>query len=83
MNTLIALAIILNTIDASYTCARLNRGDKELNPLFPNNCAGIIAMKSGVLLVTPLFKSHKKSWLIGITAGSSIGITISLVRRQK
>lgn len=84
MNTLLILAIILNTLDASYTCARLHNGARELNPLLPNNCISIVSVKAALFIPIPFLSDKlEKVWLTGLTIGPSIGITISLVRRQK
>ena len=80
MNTLTALAIVLQLSDAAQTCAVLKKGGYERNPLLPQNCAGIVAIKSATLV--PLFtmkdKKLRKIWSISMMASGGIGIGLSV-----
>lgn len=83
MGWLQVLALVLNTADAANTCATLKDGSgRELNPLMPKNCAGVVAQKAA--LSVPMFlgpKPFRRAWTVGVMAGSGIGITISLKNR--
>lgn len=82
MNTLTILAIVAQLSDAGMTCNALKNGKKELNPLLPQSCAGVIAIKSATLVPLIPLKGKAQKIYAGMMIGSgSIGITISLVKK--
>ena len=79
---LLLLAILSQSIDASYSCHKLNQGGyKELGaPLIKDiNCKKIVIAKS--LLFTPLLVFNDKQdkyWKIFLISGGGIGISLTI-----
>lgn len=81
---LVVLALVVQMADLSLTCHELRHGGTEANPLLPNSCAGIAAVKSAFL--APMFvlqgRDQKVYASVQIAAGS-VGITLTLLFRGK
>lgn len=79
MTWLWILAIVAQSADAGYTCHNLSRGAVERNPLLPNSCAGIVAMKAGSFGVVPLLPQSKRKYALGIlTVGGGVGLGVTI-----
>lgn len=86
MKTALLLALLAHGLDSAQTCRMLKNGGIEKNPLLPQSCIGIIAVK-GVLLtpLIPLRKNEKHFKIYaGVMAGSgAFGFTVSLINEHK
>ena len=81
MTWLWVLAIVAQSADAGYTCRNLSRGARELNPMLPQSCAGIVAIKTASFGIVPLLPKEKQKFALGILAaggGIGLGVTIAL-----
>lgn len=85
MDWLRLLAVLVNLADAAQTCELLNKGGRELNPLLPQSCKGVIAVKMAA--ITPLFvlpdSRFRRTWTIGVLVGGSVGTGVTLLLRLK
>ena len=74
------LAIVAQSADAGVTCHNLRRGAVERNPVLPNSCAGIVAMKAGSFGTVPLLPESKQRFALGLlAAGGAVGVTVTIV----
>ena len=80
MNTLTGTVNAFQLSDAAQTCVVLRKGGYERNPLLPQNCGAIVAIKSATLI--PLFtikdKRANKIWAISMMASGGVGISLSI-----
>ena len=73
------LALVLQSSDAAYTCHGLSRGKVERNPLLPQSCAGIVAIKAGTLAPLLVLKGNARTtWAITMSASGGIGLVLSI-----
>lgn len=83
MTWLLAFAVLMQTADAAQSCVAIGKGGRELNPLMPRSCAGIVAMK-GLSLAPLVYVKHAKAraWIASanLVAGG-VGVTVSVVKR--
>ena len=75
------LALTAQTADTVQTCHVLRHGGVELNPLLPQSCAGIAAIKGAAFL--PLFVISQRNRRILLAAhivsgGVGFGLTLAL-----
>lgn len=80
MSWLTALAIGLQLADAGQTCAALQRGAREANPVFANSCARVLAVKGAALapLAFPLPPKYRMAVQVGNAAAGAIGVGFSV-----
>lgn len=81
---LVILALVVQLTDLSLTCDGLRNGGKEVNPLLPNSCAGIAAVKSAFLAPMFFLDGKQQKIYAGVMIGSgAVGITLTLVFKRK
>jgi hypothetical protein len=77
MDWLLLSAVLLQGLDAGYTCHKLNQGGyHETNPLLGNTCKDIIIRKT--LFFTPLIIWNNKAYKVGLIVGGGIGLSVSI-----
>lgn len=83
MTWLAILAILAQTADAAVSCQGIHSGRMyEANPILPNSCAGIVAVKVSTLAVVPLLPRAQRKWALGVVAvAGSVGVTVSLIAK--
>lgn len=75
------LAIVAQSADAGYTCHRLANGARELNPVYGQSCAQVVAVKSAGMASIALFPKSRQKWLLSaaiVNGGVGVGLTIAL-----
>ena len=79
---LVILALVVQLTDLSLTCHGLRHGGREVNPLLPQSCAGIAAVKAAVLMPLVVLRGREQRVYAGVMVGSgSVGITLTLLLR--
>ncbi len=79
---LLWLAVVFQGLDAGVTCHTLRQGGKELNPLLPQSCAGIVAMKAAFTAPVFVLKGkHRMIWSVAMIGSGGVGLTVTLVRK--
>lgn len=83
MGWLLAFAVLAQTADTVQSCHAIGTGGRELNPLMPRSCAGIVMVK-GLSLAPLVYVRHTKArvWIASanLVAGG-VGVTVSVVKR--
>lgn len=80
MTTLLLLALLAQSADAAVACRHVSRGARELNPMLPQSCAGIIGIKAaafGLVALSP----HKRVGFGVLAVGGGIGVGVSIALR--
>ena len=76
MDWLLLSAVLLQGLDAGYTCNKIRQGYVEFNPILGNTCTSIITRKA--LAFTPLIFWDNKYYKIGLVIGGGVGLSISI-----
>ena len=75
---LVALALVLQASDAAATCRTLARGGIERNPILPQSCPAIVAIKAGTLAPLVFLKGPKRTvWAVAMSASGGVGLVLS------
>jgi hypothetical protein len=81
MTKWVLLALLAQGADASVSCYQLAQPHRrELNPLLPSSCAGIVAVKAAALTPLVVFHGKHRTLFAGAMLASGVaGVTVTLV----